>query len=190
MPQTRSGKEFSPYAIVPLVLDHPVDFEELLQASTEREQAREIAEDAEEDDCVNTPPFDPTEPAPSAVPPPTLPLPVSSTSSGVKRTQPDDGFTPTDVQPPTAEKQSRGNWKRRKKRAAKYEESGHVPSQRTIDEVVAPSDSITTALEPEALPVKLGAYAAKNAAFSDAKREWTLPELLAMGFQLVKWDGE
>jgi hypothetical protein len=80
--------------------------------------------------------------------------------------------------------------KRRKRRNAAVEASGHSTRAATVYQQVFPSEPISTVLDAEALPAAHGAYAAKVESDTyGSKKRRTLTELLVLGFQLIRWDG-
>ncbi|KAJ7232097.1 hypothetical protein C8J57DRAFT_1250748 [Mycena rebaudengoi] len=81
--------------------------------------------------------------------------------------------------------------KRRRRRDAAIESAGQAPHAATIYQQVFPNQAIPTALDANDLPTAThGAYAAKVESDTyGCKKRRTLAELLALGFQLVPWDG-
>ena len=95
--------------------------------------------------------------------------------------------------PVRAEKQAaRAKERRQKKRLEKFQQNGRVPASSTIREYVSPSVPLTAGLVSTTLPAALGAYAAKRQDKKElygSKVRRSLDDVLALGFQLVRWDG-
>ncbi len=79
--------------------------------------------------------------------------------------------------------------KRRKVRVGKFAAKGHRPSERTAKMIREMAEPIHTRLVAEALPSAQGAYSALNFKEPNADREYTIKELLALGFSEVPWEG-
>ncbi len=79
--------------------------------------------------------------------------------------------------------------KRRKARAQKTAAEGHCPCEHTMRMIRETAEPIHTNLATEALPSAKGIYSALNFREPDAEQEYTVNELLALGFSEVPWEG-
>ncbi|KAJ7807197.1 hypothetical protein B0H14DRAFT_3882094 [Mycena olivaceomarginata] len=93
-----------------------------------------------------------------------------------------------------AGKPQTGNHRRRAvKRAHKIYEDGYAPSDSAIRDHVLPAEPVAApAFDATNLPAAQGAYAAKVENKKEkygSKKRRTLTELIALGFQLIRWNG-
>ncbi|KAF8128080.1 hypothetical protein K438DRAFT_1789657 [Mycena galopus ATCC 62051] len=74
------------------------------------------------------------------------------------------------------------------KRLRNVQKKGHVPTAATADAHVKRAAPIATNLSTSTFPAALGAYGAK-VEHKDERRGSKIPNLLGLGFQLLRWDG-
>ena len=89
------------------------------------------------------------------------------------------------------ESQSYRNRKRAAKRRQKVEQFGHAASERTVFEHVQLADPINSSLKLSSLPVDASGYSALRLKEDPGQKErdYSLSELLGLGFRYVEWDG-
>ncbi|KAJ7020576.1 hypothetical protein C8F04DRAFT_1274881 [Mycena alexandri] len=196
--QTRSGLVFVSWmpSIATLLRSSSFDFAPLIRASTAAEAAAD-GDDKHEHAPDDEAEFD-TSAQPDAPPPPLPNLEDTSyLHPDLDDTAPPPAKRPRvdmrhhmathqpDIKPPP-----RGHVTRRLKRNAKIAKDGQVPCASTVHAQVRPEATIPTSLATEELPAAHGGYAAKaKCDHYGAKKRRTLTELIAVGFQLIKWDG-
>jgi hypothetical protein len=93
----------------------------------------------------------------------------------------------------TGKPQTGKHRRRAAKRARRIYEDGYIPNESTIRDHVHPAEPVATpAFDAASLPGTRGAYAgkveSKNEKYGSKKRR-TLTELIALGFQLIRWNG-
>ncbi|KAJ7698010.1 hypothetical protein B0H17DRAFT_1006854 [Mycena rosella] len=91
-------------------------------------------------------------------------------------------------------KMSRSHVRRKKLRTATVQRDGHAPSTSTFNDHVRPAldNPLQTTLDATRLPAAHGGYAARVESADEmwgSKKRHPLPELLGLGFQLVRWNG-
>jgi hypothetical protein len=92
--------------------------------------------------------------------------------------------------PPLSEKPiSRQNARRRRKRIAALLLEGQLPRARTLKKYVQPATPLLTSLATQNLPVTSCGYHGRPTSPEDARKAYTLRDLLPLGFELVPWDG-
>ncbi len=189
---TRSGRVFNPTAlrcdgpptitdllVNPLYMD--IDTSNLFRDAVELENAHSAEDDLDELDDIHV--------IPECGPSP--PAALASSSLNLKRPAEAEQDRNGHAHSSDAEASSTP-WrhkKRRKARAKKYAMEGHRPSSRTLELIRQTADPIHTSLATEALPSARGAYSALNFKESESEREYTVDELLALGFSEVPWEG-
>ncbi|KAF5367628.1 hypothetical protein D9615_010589 [Tricholomella constricta] len=172
--KTRSGVTFSPYDMIPIYCAKDFDFASLLQQSTRLE-----SEDLEDDNTT----CDAAEVA--------MVEHEASSESGISACRNDCGSSIAPQIPEAVSlSTSRRHSIRRKKRALRILEEGHVPRSKTHAKYVRSSFPIATSLKSEDLPTTKGAYSATNTKQTAGDRKaWTVDELLREGLSYVHWDG-
>ncbi|KAJ7768413.1 hypothetical protein B0H16DRAFT_1308066, partial [Mycena metata] len=205
--QTRSGAIFASL----LLTSTSFDVAPLLRAATalendEQDDVEEISSDDEGDIALGEL-LSPALPPPSSAKPPP---PILRTDPTPLHPNLDDTAPPPpkrrrvdvvqhmathapDIHPPPRRKvQARSHIKRRERRKAEIQVAGHVARAATVQAHVRPEHAIPTSLNAEELPAVHGGYSAipenKHAKYG-AKKHRTLQELIAVGFQLIRWDG-
>jgi hypothetical protein len=90
-------------------------------------------------------------------------------------------------------KPPKGSHRRRAlKRKEKITEQGRVPRAAVARDYIQTAEPIPTRFDASTLPTAHGAYAGKVEGKTEkygSKKPRSLTELIAMGFQLVKWNG-
>ncbi|PPQ63302.1 hypothetical protein CVT24_006747 [Panaeolus cyanescens] len=88
-------------------------------------------------------------------------------------------------------KNRRTNRKRAKKRREKVEKEGHVTNTRTVLEHVQLCEPLNLAIDYAKMPVSLSGYVGIRSSESKKvlRNTNSLNDLLAMGFEVVEWDG-
>lgn len=159
-PQTRSGKDFSPYLDAAPIASPPLfELGVLLQASMARES-----------DGLEEGPFQGLQLGgeDGGEAPPARKRPASPTLPG----------------------QSRAHRRRRQARDKKAVEGGQFPGTRTVASYVVPSAPLPTGLGTEGLPAAKGGYSAKLGKAAGAKEAREAARLVEEeGFDYVAWDG-
>jgi len=87
--------------------------------------------------------------------------------------------------------QSHRNSKRAKKRQDKIKSQGHHASDHTLFEHVQLADEFHVDLNLRSLPVDASGYAALrlHLAREESERDYSLRELIELGFKIIEWDG-
>jgi hypothetical protein len=100
---------------------------------------------------------------------------------------------PTTIHDFNAHKPQKGSHRHRTlKRKDKITEQGRVPRAAVARDDVQTAEPIPTRFDASTLPTAHGAYAGKVEGKTEkygSKKPCSLTELIAMGFQLVKWNG-
>ncbi|KAJ6538072.1 hypothetical protein B0H19DRAFT_1079147 [Mycena capillaripes] len=202
--QTRRGTTFSPYSIpdVTALKAQLFDLTPLLVDSVTGEgDGQEDHEDHDERDDVD-----------DQYPPPPPPNPLNEIDEEYPPPPPPDLFNEVDdvspsAPPPSSKcrrspsfedigaagKPNKSHGPRALKRAQKIATEGQVPRASTVRDYVRPAEPIQTGLDATNLPTAHGAYTAKSEGKKPekygSKKPCALAELIALGFQLVKWNG-
>ncbi|KAJ7093862.1 hypothetical protein B0H15DRAFT_776299 [Mycena belliarum] len=79
--------------------------------------------------------------------------------------------------------------KRRQRRNKKITEEGQRPRPATLREHISAQRAIPTELNASDLQAAHGGYSAKGGDTRGSKKRRSLPELLGLGFELIRWDG-
>ncbi|KAF8179786.1 hypothetical protein K438DRAFT_1977147 [Mycena galopus ATCC 62051] len=217
--KTRSGAEFSAFSLpkdvatlppVVAALQAPdFDVAPLVAKAVASESDSQADCDSEEDDDVSDPPapdpwndiddVDPTSQSSTSAGKkrprsPTFDQVVASTKTSHtgphRRRAPDPALKGKEAQrdkSPVAANSRRAN-----KHLRDLQKKGHVPTAATADAHVKPAAPIATNLSTSTLPAAVGAYAAKVEHKNEKRGSQTphsLPNLLGLGFQLLRWDG-
>jgi hypothetical protein len=175
LPQTRSGRLYSPFAASPLASPESLDFAALLQAafaSASEEAPEELEVQGE------------------------LPGELASEAqqSAVKRLGPPADDPPAKRTCPdrpgaSAKPISRQHARRSRNRKAALLLAGQFAQARTVETHVRRAAPLITSLVTDDLPATSCGYHAAPSRLSDAQRPYTLSDLQRLGFELVAWDG-
>ena len=98
---------------------------------------------------------------------------------------------PHSTSPTPTRGQSHRNRKRAKKRQDKVKSQGHQASDHTLFEHVQLADEFNIELNLRSLPADASGYSALklDLAPEESERDYSLRELIELGFKIVEWDG-